>query len=118
MAGEQTTAVGVTVHTIMDWLHEQIAKRIPITPAVYLDSAQKLVVLLQDIDEDLIRAEMDYRREKSLHMTQGASGIEAETRAKGSARYAEYLQLKALRERVMATVQIAKKRTELQTFDV
>src|ERR1700691_5520576 len=45
----------VTTETILDWLKEQVEQKNPVAPSVWLDSAQKLVVLLGDESDKLHR---------------------------------------------------------------
>lgn len=114
---EKPEGPGKTVSEIMQGAKRAVENGIPISPAQWLDAAQRLAVLIQDVDDSLIDAEMEYRELRSKFMQEGASGVQAETNAKATNSYRRLLGLKAERERIAWFVQIAKKRVDLQTFD-
>lgn len=107
-----------TVKEIVGFLREAVERRIPIHPGAWLDCAQKLAILVQDTDDAMIDAEMEYREIKTKFLELEMSGTESEARAKSSNAYRRFLGLKAERERISWTIQIAKKRIDLQNYDV
>ncbi len=107
----------VTIDGIMSWCKESVQTRRVVHPDQWLDISQKLAVLLEDLDDDLINMEMEYRNLRAEFIGAGESAAAAEVKAKSSEAYRQNLQLKAKRERIAWTIQIAKKRAELAAFD-
>lgn len=106
-----------TVDSIMEWFNHAVATIQPISPGQWLDGAMMIVAMMQEIDESLIEAEAKYRETRAVFIEEGKSAAEAETRAKASDAYINYCKLKAKKERITSFIQLAKKRTELQTWD-
>lgn len=106
----------VTITSIMSWFEDAIRHGHPISTATWIDGASKVVSLLQDFNEEAIVAEMAYRELRATLISQGRSGVESETIAKGSPIYAKHLRMKAERERIEQWCQLAKKRTEVKDF--
>ncbi len=108
----------VTIELIEEWFRKMIEARDPISPATWLDGAQKMNVLMQGLDEELIEADMGVNKEIA-HMIEvdGQSAAGARLLVKGKDVYHRYLSLKAKKERVVEFIRIAKKRVELQQWD-
>lgn len=107
----------VSIETIINFFQDAVRRGVPVSSSLYLDGAQKLSVLIAEVDDGLINAEMEYRELRAQFMAEGDSGVMAETRAKASNAYRRLLGLRAQRERIAWFIQIAKKRVELQSFD-
>lgn len=107
----------VTINTILNWFQEQVEDKVPVAASIYIDAAQKLVALMGPLDDSLIEAEMTYRRIRSIHISEGKTAAAAETLAKSSDAYYNWLQLKAKRDRVEHFINLCKARTRLQAWD-
>ena len=107
----------VTIDSILDWFQDAVERKMPVSSAVYLDGCQKLIALLGNFDDSLIEAELAYRRLRSGFIEDGKSAAEAETRAKASDAYRDYLKLKAKRDRINEFVMLSKKRVGLESWE-
>lgn len=107
---------GTSIDQILTGARESVEKNMPVSPAQWLDAAQRLNALVENLDERLIATEMDYRKLRASYIEEGKSATEAETRAKASDTYGELLRLKAKKEQVEAFIQIAKKRCDIRDF--
>jgi len=108
----------VTVDGILAYFQKKVEQKIPVSPATWLDGCQKLNALMSNLNDDMISAEMAYRRLRAWSVQNGDSGIKAETVAKASAEYELFLRLKSKKEMCEAFIQIAKKTVELRQWDV
>ena len=77
----------VSIDTILEWLRKSVEEKQPIPPSTFLDAAAKLIVLLADLDDDLIKAKFE----------------------------AERLQRK--RDRIVEFIRISKKRVDLKEWE-
>ncbi len=107
----------VTLDGILDWFYSQTCARASVSTSQWLDAALKMTVLVQDLDDDLITAEVKYRKIKAKMIGEGKSAACSESLAKASDEYANYLKLKAKRERIAEFIMVAKKRAALQSWD-
>lgn len=109
----------VTIDGILGWFHDQVEKKQPISPATWIEGCQKVNALLGNLDQDLVGAEMAYRRLRSkLVSDEDTSSAKAETIAKASDEYQNYLLLKAKKKQIESFIQIAKKSVELKHWDI
>lgn len=111
---ESETKQPLTIDKILEWIADKVENRIPISPAAYLDLAAKLMALLGNLDEDLITAEMTVNQETARFKQIGESAAAAKMLAKNTEAYRTMRSLEAKKNRVMETIRIAKKRTELR----
>jgi len=115
--GEQEKPSVVSVDSILGWLKKSVENKEPIPPSTWLDAAQKLVVLLEDVDSALILKEMEFNRRIHDSIAAGGTTAAATAEAKASQAYQDLLVLKAKKERVIETIRISKKRTEVPNWD-
>jgi hypothetical protein len=107
---------GTTIEEILEGARSSVEKNQPVSPTQWLDAAQRLNALIQNLDERLVEVEMIYRRLRAGFIEDGKSATESETRAKSSDAYGELLKLKAKKDQVDSFIQIAKKRCEIRNF--
>ena len=107
---------GNSIDLILDGAKKAVEENIPTSPAQWLDAAQRLNALIQNLDEELVNAEITYRRIRSYFIEEGKSASESETRAKSSEEYGQYLKLKAKKDQVEGFIQIAKKRCDVRNM--
>lgn len=110
MGSEQEKSVSLDV--VLSWFKEAVENKQPIPPSAFLDAATKLTVLLEDLDDELVTAEMEVNRAVRDFMLEDESAASAKIMAKGLPCYEQLLRLQAKRERVQAFCQLAKKRVE------
>jgi len=108
----------VTRETILRTMREWVEAKIPIPPDKWLDSAAKLNVLLEDLDDELLDAKMRVAEEKALLIQHDNSVNKSDALVQASPHYREFLRLKAERSRIEEHIRIAKKRTELDSWSV
>ncbi len=107
----------VTIENILLWFKTAIENKEPIDPITWLDSAQKLVVLLEDVDNELDSMEATFAEEKRKQVLKGKSVAMAETLKYDNRDYYEhYLRLKSLKERVKEHIRLAKARQQHPAF--
>jgi hypothetical protein len=106
-----------TIKSILDHLKDMIQRNIPVSAGEYLDAAQKLAILLSDLDNELVGAEIEYRELQARHLVNGESAAAAEILARASPAYKRLLELRAERERITWAIQISKKRVELHSYE-
>lgn len=104
----------VTLDGIAAWFKKTIEQRLPVPPSAYLDAATKMTVLLEDLDEDIVEAEMAVNRAVRDYMLEDESAASAKIMVRATPEYGKLLRLNAKKERVMAFCQLAKKRVEVR----
>jgi len=107
----------VTVDGILSWLKDQIESKQPIPPHVWMDSAAKLNVLLEDIDDELAAVKMKVNEMKYEITKEGVSVAAAKVAAEASTSYAQMMKLESKRDRIKEHIRIAKKRAELREWE-
>src|SRR3990167_8099667 len=107
----------VSVDTILNYFKCAIEQRIPLPPADYLDSAAKLNVLLEEIDEAWILARMELNKKKVGLIESGMRVAQAQVFVEATGEWAEMMRIIAKRERVRQFIMLAKKRSELREWE-
>jgi len=98
----------VTIDSILFWFKESTEKIKPISNAQWLDSAAKLNILAEDIDNQI--DEMDFKmaeREREM-IKEGESAVKAGILRTEVIDYKKYLELKSTRKRIDEHIRIAK----------
>lgn len=104
----------VTVETILSYFAEWIANKVPISPATWVDSAQKLNILVEDVDNEIDHMEA-LMAEKELELIKsGESAAKARVLKKEAISYERYLNQVSLRKRIEEHIRLAKKRSMIQ----
>ena len=98
----------ITIDTIADYLKEQVEKHLPISPNLWIDSAQKINVLLGDKHDKLFKIQQKVAKIRVGYIEQNKSVSEAKTRVEASEEYREFLTLKAQIGRIEEMIRIAK----------
>lgn len=106
----------VTIDTILDWFKSSIEQKLPIRPVEWLDSSAKLIILSQDLDEEIAGLECDIADEMAKLIREDMSVSQAKSLANSGEVFRKLKKRKAVKERVISHVQIAKKRTELNEY--
>jgi hypothetical protein len=106
-----------TMDGIISYLREVAEQNIPIPPSAYLDSATKLNILVEDLDNELISTRGKVANLKASLIGEGKSVAAAEVLVEASELFSTYLKLEAKRERIAEHVRLCKQRTELRHWE-
>lgn len=107
-----------TIKSLLDDLGAKVKNGQSPSPGVWLDYAAKINALMHEIDSEYVDAEIAYRKIKAGFLMVGKSASYAEAMAKASNEYKTFLEKKALRDRIISFIQIAKKRSETKLYDL
>lgn len=107
-----------TIASITSWVKEQVEQGIPMSPGAWLEIASKVNALMQNLDDDLVKANMAVNRRLAEEIEKGESAAKAKIIVQSTEDYQIYLTLKAQKERTEELIRLAKKRVSLQHFDV
>lgn len=98
----------VTVELILENLQDLVEKKIPIGASTWLDGAQKLIVLVGDLQEELFLLEQVIAKKKLEFIDQGDSVAKAKVRIEGLDEFVQARRLEAKIDRVTELVRISK----------
>lgn len=98
----------VTIDIILEWLKEQIEQKQPIDAGTWLDSAQKMNLLLQDESSKLYAIEQECAKIKAELITNGATVSSAKITIEASNEYRGAREQKAKIERVIEAIRLTK----------
>jgi len=116
MNQSQSRSDKVTIDFILEQFREWIEGKHPISQEVWLDSAAKLVILAEDIDDQLSEMEGQMADRERISIEEGDTAAKAKILKTGSIDYKLYLTLKAKRKRIDEHIRIAKKRERHPDF--
>lgn len=105
------------IQTILSELSEKVKNNHPISVSQWIDAASHLNLLMLEVEDELVKAEMEVNRLVTKHLEQNMPVAKAKALAKGTDAYGNYLSLKGLKETVIETVRLSKKRVEMETWD-
>lgn len=97
----------------MNVLEQWSRERRPIDPHEFLDAATKLTLLMGDESDKLYQMEQNVSVERVKLLDEGKSVAESKTRVEASGAFREARSQKALMDRIVETVRIAKMRARL-----
>jgi len=98
----------VTTELIIEWLTKQVEQKIPIDPSTWLDSCQKLNVLLQGEQETLFDLEQEVAVARNILLESDMPYNKAKSKLEESEVYKKARKQKAKIERVLSMISIAK----------
>ena len=104
----------ITTDTIIDYLKEQIENKIPLSPNTWLDAAEKLNVLREEEDDQLIDLMQKVAIIKSDMILEGKSVAQAEAVVQSTKLYVEMQKQKARCARITEFIRIEKIRARLK----
>jgi hypothetical protein len=105
-----------TIDTILEALKDAVEGKVPVSPADWLESALYLNTLREDLQEELISAEMAVAEKLAAVVGEGGSVAKAEVLAKATPEYKKLLELKAKDERVSRHITICNNRARLSEY--
>lgn len=108
-----------TIDEILSFLAKAVRENTPISASQWLNYASQLNVMMMELEDELVKAEMAYNSNLSKSITENPEESVSRLKliAKGSDEYKNFITLKAKKENVIEFVRLAKKRTELQAWD-
>lgn len=98
----------VTIDLIRGWLIEQVQRKNPIGPDVWVGAAQKMVVLLQTEQEKLFELEQQVALIKGVFLNEGKSVAYAKSKVEESDVYKQARMQKAKIENCLEMIRVAK----------
>ena len=112
---EMETKELVSVNSILSYLQEQVEKKIPLAPSIWVDASAKLAVLLGDENDKLfdLQQKVAQIRVDYIQQGEGMSVSEAKVRTEATDEYKEFHKQKARVEQVAEFIRIAKLRARI-----
>jgi len=98
----------VTIDTIINFIKENVENKQPLSPAVYVDAAAKLNVLLSDEHALLHKLQGEVARERVKFIEIDMTATEAKMRVEAMPMYEQMLNQKAKIERIVEFIRISK----------
>lgn len=98
----------ITCDSIVSWLQSQIEQKLPISPHVWVESAEKLNVLVADESDKLYDLAQKVAQTKVEYITSKMSVSEAKARVEATDEYREMCKQKAKIERIFEHIRLAK----------
>ena len=109
----------ITVDTILDWLKSQVESKNPVSPHLYIEAAQKLVVLVGDEQDKLFDLQHLIAELKSNLIVEAKTSVaESKVRIEAQKVYTDMLKQKSKVERVFEMIKIAKIRARMQEEEI
>jgi len=99
-----------TADSVMEKMSEMARDRNPITPGLWVESAEFLNVLRGDEDNKLAKLHQEVAEQKVAYLEEGKSAVEAKTRVEAGDTYYLYLKQKAKIEKITEHIRLAKVR--------
>ena len=104
----------MTVDDIINEMNRRVVKNEVVTPASWLDSAQRLNILADmEVDREIAGMEACMVNAKVVLIKAGESAAKAEILCTENIDYQRYRELKARRETITEYIRLAKKRASL-----
>lgn len=98
----------VTTDTILDWLKDSVEQKRPIDAHTWVDSAQKLNVLISDENNRLYELQQEVAKLKVLRIESGESVAKAEVYVQATDEYKK-MKIQAARiEQIQESIRISK----------
>jgi hypothetical protein len=104
----------MTIDQIIDEMKRRVDEDIPIHPASWVDSATRINVLADTLDNQLAEYEGTMATAEAEYVKDGEPGVRAKTLAKTHIDYTAYLKLKAKIKRIDEYIKLAKRRAMIE----
>jgi len=106
----------VTIESIIANLERSVEDSNPISPVRWVESAIRVNTLLGSFDEELIKAEVAYRRIVLSHVSEGDNNATAEAKAKVTEEYIKYRTMELRKKQLNEFILLAKKRSTIENI--
>ena len=102
-----------SINQLLNWYKERIENNELIPPALWIDSAMKMNVLISEIDLEIVDLRGTIADIMVLCLDEGKSSSEAKIRANSGDVYKRYLRASAKKEQVSEFIRLSKLRARL-----
>lgn len=110
----QPTEKEITIETILTYLEESIAQKIPISPHTWVDAAQKINVLVGNESDKLADLQQYIAKVRASLISEGKTASASKVFVEAMDEYAEAQKLKAKIGRIEEMIRIAKLQARLK----
>lgn len=104
----------VSVNSILSYLQEQVERKIPLAPSIWVDAAQKINVLLGDEHDKLYDLQQVIAKVKAEYIVKGDSVAKADALVRATDIYTEMKKQEAKIKRIEEFIRIAKIQARLK----
>lgn len=108
----------VTTTLILSWLKEQVEKKHPISPLVYLDAATKLNLLKSDDNDLLIELRHQLAVKRANYVNEGGTSAAANIRLEADPLFVEVRKQEAKMKQIEEAIRIAKLTARLKNDEL
>lgn len=98
----------ITCDTIINWLQKQVETKQPISPSVWVDSAEKLNILLSDEESKHFELAQKVAQMRVALLEEGKNVSEVKVRIEATDEYREMNKQKAKINRIIEHIRLAK----------
>lgn len=98
----------ITCDIIIGYLQKQIEAKLPVSPHIWVESAEKMNILVSDESDKLYDLAQKVAQMKVEHITNKMSVSEAKARVEATDEYREMCKQKAKIERIFEHIRLAK----------
>lgn len=99
-----------TLEGILEWFHDSVENKVPISMEQWMDGAHKLEVLSEDLDDTIALYEQEMNNKMAEYIRKDFPAAQAKILARSDFDYGYYLKKVAMRKRITEFVRIAKRR--------
>ena len=103
-----------SIDKIFAWYKEMMAERKPIPPAIWVETAMRMNVLVSEIDDEICDLKASIADIAVLCLDEGKSSSEAKIRANSGTLYKRYLRAQAKREQIEEFIRLSKIRARMK----
>ncbi len=107
-----------TIDSIIKWFKEQVEAKQPIGPDKWIEGASRLNILREDLDDSICLLEFEIAEKMAEYIEDNKSVAQATAIVKAHPDFLKLNKLKAKSKRIDETIRLAKKRSEINTFNI
>lgn len=107
----------VTADTILTYLQQQVENKVQLEPNFYVDTCQKLCVLLGDEHDKLFNLQQEVAKRKVGYIESGDTVAKAKVKIEAEDIYKEMQKQRAKIERIEEMIRISKIRARLKDHE-
>ncbi len=108
----------ITIESIMDWFHKAVTEKQPISPDTWLDSASKLNILMEDLDDSIVALQAELAQIRANLLRDGKSVAASKLLVESEPRNSELNALKAKKARILEHIRISKERAKSHYYNI
>ncbi len=103
----------ITIDTILDWFKQSVETKQPIGPALWIESALKLNILKESLDNEIAEAEGKMIEMETTLLEAGTTAAQAKKLRTRAVDYQKYLKVVAKEKRIIEFIRLAKYQSRL-----